>query len=164
MSRQGGRSGGQKRRFGFSRLPLRVRVGSGGRGSKVHVLLAARVGLRINASKTKVLSANLGPLVQQVINVGDEPLREVLSFKYLGASFTATVQAFGEIKARINVAQAAFNRLQLLRPFRYLKMDSQQASSRFLKTTSESELLTNGGNLFHGSTICTEIAAFGRAK
>ncbi len=32
----------------------------------------------------------------------------------------------------------------------------QQASSRFLKTTTESELMTKGGNLFHGSTIRTE--------
>ncbi len=39
-------------------------------------------------------------------------LEEVSSFKYLGASFTATGQAFGEIKSRINVARAAFNRLQ----------------------------------------------------
>ncbi len=43
-------------------------------------------------------------------------------------------------------------------------MGSQQASSRFLKTTTEGELMTKGGNLFHGSTIRTEKAAFRRAK
>ncbi len=32
--------------------------------------------------------------------------------KYLGGSFTATGQAFGEIKAHFNVARAAVNRLQ----------------------------------------------------
>ncbi len=73
---------------------------------------AAVVGLRINASKTKVLSANVDPLLHQVINVGGEPLEEGSSFKYLGASFTATGPALGEIKARINVARAALNRLQ----------------------------------------------------
>ncbi len=39
-------------------------------------------------------------------------MEEVSSFKYLGASFTATGQAFGKIKARINSARAAINRLQ----------------------------------------------------
>ncbi len=43
-------------------------------------------------------------------------------------------------------------------------MDSQQASSWFLKTTTEGELMTKGGYLFHGSTIRTEKAAFRRAK
>ncbi len=40
------------------------------------------------------------------------PPEELSSFKYLGVSFTATGQAIGKIKARINVARAAFNRLQ----------------------------------------------------
>ncbi len=39
-------------------------------------------------------------------------------------------------------------------------MDSQQASSRFLKTTTEGELMTKGGNLFHGSTIHTKKQPF----
>ncbi len=102
---------GEVRWFGLPRFPFCTRVRSGG-GSKVHVLLAEGVGLRINMSKTKVLSAYLDSLLHQVVNVGDELLEEVLSFKYLGASFTATVQAFGEIKARINVAWVAFDRLQ----------------------------------------------------
>ncbi len=36
--------------------------------------------------------------------------------------------------------------------------------SEFLKTTTEGELMTEGGNFFHGSTILTEEAAFRRAK
>ncbi len=40
------------------------------------------------------------------------------------------------------------------------KMVSQQASWRFLKTTTEGELMKNGGNLFHGSTIRTEKRLF----
>ncbi len=39
------------------------------------------------------------------------PLEEVSSFKYLGASFTATGQIVGEIAASINLARATFNRL-----------------------------------------------------
>ncbi len=90
---------------------------------------ATVVGLRINASKTKVLSANVDPLLHQVINVGGEPLEEVSSFKYLGASFTATGQAFGEIKARINVERAAFNlrsgRVQKSRERPHLRVSGQ---------------------------------------
>ncbi len=43
-------------------------------------------------------------------------------------------------------------------------MDSQQASSRFLKTTTEGEFMKKGGNLFNGSTIRKEKPAFRRAK
>ncbi len=43
-------------------------------------------------------------------------------------------------------------------------MVSQQASSRFLKTATEGELMTKSGNLFHGSTIRAEKAACRRAK
>ncbi len=43
-------------------------------------------------------------------------------------------------------------------------MVSQQASNRFLKTTTEGELMTKSGNLFHGSTIRTEKAADRRAR
>ncbi len=97
---------GQVRRFGLSRFPLCARVRSGRGGSKVNVLLAQGVGLRINASKTKVLSANLDSLLHQVINLGDELLEEVLLFKYLGASFTATVKAFGEKAAGLSCLTA----------------------------------------------------------
>ncbi len=49
------------------------------------------------------------PLIHQDIKARGEPLEEGSSFKYLGASFTATGQVFGEIKSRVNVARAAFN-------------------------------------------------------
>ncbi len=48
--------------------------------NKVH-RFAAVVGLRINASKTKVLSAHVDPLLHQDINVWGEPLEEVSPFK-----------------------------------------------------------------------------------
>ncbi len=40
------------------------------------------------------------------------------------------------------------------------KMASQQASSRYLKTTTKGELMTKGGNLFYGSTIHTDTSSF----
>ncbi len=49
----------------------------------------------------EVLSEHVYPLLHQVISVGGERLGEVSPFKYLCASFTATGQAIGEIKASI---------------------------------------------------------------
>ncbi len=72
---------------------------------------ADAVGLRINAAKTKVLSAQMNPSSRCTITLNGLPLEEVWSSKYLGASFAATGQAVGEIKARINLAGATFNRL-----------------------------------------------------
>ncbi len=72
---------------------------------------ANAVGLRINAAKTKVLSAQMNPSSRGTIILDGVPLEEVASFKYLGASFTATGQAVGEIAARINLERATFNRL-----------------------------------------------------
>ncbi len=72
---------------------------------------ANAVGLRINAAKTKVLSAQMSPSSRGTIILDGVPLEEVSSFKYLGASFTATGQAVDEIAARINLARATFNRL-----------------------------------------------------
>ncbi len=70
---------------------------------------ANAVGLRINAAKTKVLSAQMYPSSRGTITLAGVSLEEVLSFKYLGASFTATGQVVGEIAARINLARATFN-------------------------------------------------------
>ncbi len=43
-------------------------------------------------------------------------------------------------------------------------MVSQQATRRFLKTTTEGELMTKGGDLFHGSTIRTEKNSFSTSQ
>ncbi len=55
------------------------------------------VGLRINASKTKVMSTQPCSGALHDITLGGVPLGEVESFKYLGSSFTATGQAKDEI-------------------------------------------------------------------
>ncbi len=72
---------------------------------------AAAAGLRNNAAKTKVLSANVATSHQRQFFLEGVPLEEAAAFKYLGASFTATGQAVQEIESRINSARLAFNRL-----------------------------------------------------
>ncbi len=69
------------------------------------------LGLRINASKTKVMSTQPRPGTQHAINLGGVPLEEVQSFKYMGSSFTATGQAKDEISGRIGLPRSASARL-----------------------------------------------------
>ncbi len=54
---------------------------------------AAAVGQRINATKTKVLSAQVATLQQSQLFLEGVPLEKVAAFKYLVASFAATGQA-----------------------------------------------------------------------
>ncbi len=70
------------------------------------------VGLRINAFKTKVMSTLPRPGAQHVITLGDVPLEEVETFKYLGSSVMATGQAKDEISGRIGLARNALTRLK----------------------------------------------------
>ncbi len=70
------------------------------------------VGLRINASKTKVMSTQPRPGAQHVITLGGVPLAEVAAFKHVGPSFTATGQAKDEITGRMGRARSAFTRLK----------------------------------------------------
>ncbi len=53
---------------------------------------AAVVGLRINASQTKIVSALVDLPLYQAFNAAVESLGKVSSFKYLAAFFTATRQ------------------------------------------------------------------------
>lgn len=73
---------------------------------------AKLVGMKINASKTKVLSANIPPAERLAVTLNGETVEEVEQFKYLGATFTATGQGKDEIAIRISRARAAFVRLQ----------------------------------------------------
>ncbi len=72
---------------------------------------AVAVSLRINTAKTKVLSVQVTASQQRQLFPEGVPLEEVATFMYLGASFTATVQAVQVIESRINSARMAFNRL-----------------------------------------------------
>ncbi len=66
------------------------------------------VGLRINASKTKVMSTQPRPGTQHTIHLGSVLLEEVESFKYLGSSFTTTGKAKDEMSRRLGLARRAF--------------------------------------------------------
>ncbi len=50
---------------------------------------AAAVGMRINASKTKVMSALIPGEQRQAVLLDGEPLEDVDKFKYLGSMFVA---------------------------------------------------------------------------
>ncbi len=73
---------------------------------------AAAVGMRINASKIKVMSALIPGEQRQAVLLVGEPLENVDKFKYLGSMFVANGQGTEEIRNRINLARSAFSRLQ----------------------------------------------------
>ncbi len=65
---------------------------------------AAAVSMRINASKTKVMSALVPDEQRQAVLLAGEPLGDVEKFKYLGSMFVANGQGTEEIRSRINLA------------------------------------------------------------
>ncbi len=68
--------------------------------------------MRINASKTKVMSALIPGEQRQAALLDGEPLEYVDKFKYLGSMFVANGQGTEEIRSRINLARSAFSCLQ----------------------------------------------------
>ncbi len=68
---------------------------------------AAAVGMRINASKAKVMSALIPDEQCQAVLLDGEPLEDVEKFKYLGSMFVANGQGTEEIRSRINLARSA---------------------------------------------------------
>ncbi len=77
---------------------------------------ADAVGLRINASKAKVMSALIPGEQRQAVLLDGEPLEDMDKFKYLGAMFVANSQGTEEKRSRINLARSAFSRLQSTPP------------------------------------------------
>ncbi len=73
---------------------------------------AAAVGMRINASKTKVMSALIPGEQRQAVLLDGEPLEDVDKFEYLGSMFVANGQGTKKIRTRINLDCSAFSRLQ----------------------------------------------------
>ncbi len=73
---------------------------------------AAAVGMCINASKTKVMSAHIPGEQRQAVLLDGEPLEDVDKFMYLGSMFIANGQGTEEIRSRVNFARSAFSRLQ----------------------------------------------------
>ncbi|XP_029655173.1 uncharacterized protein LOC115228842, partial [Octopus sinensis] len=73
--------------------------------------IASQIDMKVNASKTKILTAGFAPPDKTPIVLSGDILEEVESFKYLGAIITATGQGEADIKTRIDLARQAFNRL-----------------------------------------------------
>ncbi len=70
------------------------------------------VGMRITASKTKVMSAPIPGEQRQAVLLDGEPLEDVDKFKYLGSMFVANGQSTEEIRSTINLVRSAFSRLK----------------------------------------------------
>ncbi len=71
----------------------------------------AAIGMRINASKTKVMSAIISDEEREAVLLDGEPLEDVDKFKHIGSMFVANGQGTEEIRSRINLVRSAFSRL-----------------------------------------------------
>uniref|UniRef100_A0A914UPB0 Reverse transcriptase domain-containing protein n=1 Tax=Plectus sambesii TaxID=2011161 RepID=A0A914UPB0_9BILA len=71
---------------------------------------AAKVGLRISAEKTKVLTINRKTKAN--ITVGDKKIEEVKQFTYLGSVMTGDGGSDEDVDARIGKAAAVFKRMR----------------------------------------------------
>ncbi len=67
--------------------------------------------MRINASKTKVMSAIISGEEREAVLLDGEPLEDVDKFKHLGSIFVANGQGTEDIRSRINLLRSALPRL-----------------------------------------------------
>ena len=70
---------------------------------------SAKIGLRINLTKTKILKLGLQPV--QPIMIDQVPLEEVHNFTYLGSTMTDSGSIDLDIRSRLGKARATFQRL-----------------------------------------------------
>lgn len=78
---------------------------------KIH-RTALTVGMRINASKTKIMSSLTNPADQLSLSLEGVTLENVDSFIYLGSSVVPSGQGEAQVAHRIGAARSAFVRLQ----------------------------------------------------
>ncbi len=67
--------------------------------------------MRINASKTKVMSTLVPGEQRHAALLDGEHLEDVDKFKYLGSMFVANGQCTEEIRRRVNLAHSAISHL-----------------------------------------------------
>ncbi len=73
---------------------------------------AAAVGMLINPSKVRVMSALIPGEQCQVVLLDGEPLDDVDKYKYLSSMSVANGQGTEDIRSIITLARSAFSRLQ----------------------------------------------------
>lgn len=71
-----------------------------------------RAGLSMNISKTKFMVVSRNPDLNPSISVADKQLERVRQYKYLGAWVNEAWESDQEIKTRIEIARAAFNKMR----------------------------------------------------
>ncbi|XP_022835160.1 uncharacterized protein LOC111362674 [Spodoptera litura] len=69
-------------------------------------------GLSINISKTKLMVVSKNPDLDPIINIDGKPLERVRQYKYLGAWVNEVWESDQEIKTRIEIARASFNKMR----------------------------------------------------
>ncbi len=67
-------------------------------------------GMRINASKTKVMSTLIPGEQRQAVLLNGEPLEDVDKFKYLGSMFVSNSQGPETFRSRNSLALSAISR------------------------------------------------------
>lgn len=70
------------------------------------------MGLRINVSKTEIISQRNNPAEPLTIQINGEDVKQVENFKYLGSVLTDKHNIDAEVLARINQATVSFGRLR----------------------------------------------------
>ena len=79
---------------------------------------AKRVGLKINASKSKIMRIN--PKQHQPIKVSETELEDINTFVYLGATVSKQGEGMEDLKGRIVKARIVFFRLKKILNARFL--------------------------------------------
>ena len=72
---------------------------------------AGKIGLRINADKTKIMKTGNAPTILH-ITTGQRPVEQVSHFTYLGSSLSNDGSIHTDVKRRIGKASTIFQRLQ----------------------------------------------------
>ena len=117
---------------------------------------AARVGLKINASKTKEMRIRSPPNTGNINCVG-EVLEQVSAFTYLGSLITTSGGTEEDVEARCRKAQVAFS---ILRPIWRSKFISWWTKIRIFNYNVKSVLLYGSETWRLTKKIITQLQTF----
>ena len=114
-----------------------------------------RVGLRVNASKTKLMKVMTKQ--EGTVHIGQEAVEEVKEFQYLGSIISTTGGASEDIQARIRKARHAF---ALLRPIWRTKSLSLRSKLRIFTSNVKSLLLYGSETWRMTATLVNKLQVF----